>query len=152
MKSFAKYISKRLLFFAAFVIFLLLINLLAFGLVFQDSMSEDYGENSPKRMLEEVSEALTQDGLPDNVFEKLENNHIWAMLLDDNGNSIWAAFTPEEIPAAYSLQDVALFSKGYLQDYPVYNPHTLPIIKIFSHKFRYPRGLQRYSHEVDFSL
>ena len=124
MKSFAKYISKRLLFFAAFVIFLLLINLLAFGLVFQDSMSEDYGENSPKRMLEEVSEALTQDGLPDNVLEKLENNHIWAMLLDDNGNSIWAAFTPKEIPAAYSLQDVALFSKGYLQDYPVFTWNT----------------------------
>ena len=124
MKSFAKYISKRLLFFAAFVIFLLLINLLAFGLVFQDSMSEDYGENSPKRMLEEVSEALTQDGLPDNVLETLESNHIWAMLLDDNGNSIWAAFTPEEIPAAYSLQDVALFSKGYLQDYPVFTWNT----------------------------
>lgn len=124
MKSFAKYISKRLLFFAAFVIFLLLINLLAFGLVFQDSMSEDYGENSPKRMLEEVSEALTQDGLPDNVFEKLENNHIWAMLLDDNGNRIWAALTPEEISAAYSLQDVALFSKGYLQDYPVFTWNT----------------------------
>ena len=75
-------------------------------------------------MLEEVSEALTQDGLPDNVLEKLENNHIWAMLLDENGNRIWGVLTPEEIPAAYSLQDVALFSKGYLHDYPVFAWNT----------------------------
>ena len=124
MKSFARYISKSLLFFAAFVIILLLINLLAFGLVFQDTMSEDYGENSPKRMLEEVSNSLTQKSISDEVYEKLERNHIWAMLLDENGKRIWAALTPGEIPTVYSLQDVSLFSKGYLRDYPVFTWNT----------------------------
>lgn len=124
MRSFARYISKNLLFFVIFIIALLFIDLLAFGLIFYNTVSEDYGETAPPRMLEEVSEVLTQDGLPDNVFEKLENNQIWAMLLDENGNRIWAALTPDEIPAAYSLQDVALFSKGYLQDYPVFTWNT----------------------------
>lgn len=120
MKSFARYISKNLLFFVIFIIALLFIDLLVFGLIFYNTVFEDYGETSPPRMLEEVSEALTQDGIPDYVLEKLANNHIWAMLLDENGNRIWAALTPEEIPATYSIQDVALFSKGYLQDYPVF--------------------------------
>ena len=124
MKSFARYISKSLLFFAAFVIILLLINLLVFGLVFQDTMSEDYGENSPKRMLEEVSNSLTQKSISDEVYEKLERNHIWAMLLDENGKRIWATLTPGEIPTVYSLQDVSLFSKGYLRDYPVFTWNT----------------------------
>ena len=112
MKSFARYISKNLLFFVVFIIALLFIDLLVFGVLFYNTVFEDYGETAPPRMLEEVSEALTQDGLPDNVLEKLENNHIWAMLLDENGNRIWGVLTPEEIPAAYSLHDVALFSKG----------------------------------------
>lgn len=120
MKSFARYISKNLLFFVIFIIALLFIDLLVFGLIFYNTVFEDYGETSPPRMLEEVSEALTQDGIPDYVLEKLANNHIWAMLLDENGNRIWAALTPEEIPATYSIQDIALFSKGYLQDYPVF--------------------------------
>ena len=124
MKSFTRYISKNLFFFIIFIIALLFIDLLAFGLIFYNTVSEDYGETAPPRMLEEVSEALTRDGLPDNVLEKLENNHIWAMLLDENGNRIWAALTPEEIPVVYSLQDVALFSKGYLQDYPVFTWNT----------------------------
>ncbi len=124
MKSFARYISKNLLFFVVFIIALLFIDLLVFGVLFYNTVFEDYGETAPPRMLEEVSEALTQDGLPDNVLEKLENNHIWAMLLDENGNRIWGVLTPEEIPAAYSLQDVALFSKGYLHDYPVFAWNT----------------------------
>lgn len=124
MKSFTRYISKNLFFFIIYIIALLFIDLLVFGLIFYNTVSEDYGKHAPSRMLEEVSEALTQDGLPDNVLETLESNHIWAMLLDENGNRIWAAMTPEEIPAAYSLQDVALFSKGYLRDYPVFAWNT----------------------------
>ncbi len=124
MKSFTRYISKNLFCFIIYIIALLFIDLLVFGLIFYNTVSEDYGKHAPSRMLEEVSEALTQDGLPDNVLETLESNHIWAMLLDENGNRIWAALTPEEIPAAYSLQDVALFSKGYLRDYPVFAWNT----------------------------
>ena len=42
------------------------------------------------------------------------------MLLDAGGRCIWEVSLPEEIPTQYTIQDVAVFSKGYLQDYPVF--------------------------------
>ena len=42
------------------------------------------------------------------------------MLLDVNGVCDWSVSLPEELPTQYTVQDVAVFSKGYLQDYPVF--------------------------------
>ncbi len=43
----------------------------------------------------------------------------WAMLLDDNGTVIWQNNLPKELPLEYSATDIAIFSKWYLDDYPV---------------------------------
>ena len=43
----------------------------------------------------------------------------WAMLLNDGGAVIWSEALPEELDHAYTVPEVASFSRWYLKDYPV---------------------------------
>ena len=120
MKSFGTYISKHLASFAAFLLILVLINVILFGVTFYHTVSDDYGESSPHAMLEMTSAAATTEGLTDDAIQKLRQYNIWAMYLTPNGECFWTLDMPEEVPHYYNIQDVALFSKGYLEDYPVF--------------------------------
>ena len=44
----------------------------------------------------------------------------WCILLDDGGDVIWSAHMPDDIPQHYTLRDVAVLSRWFLCDYPVY--------------------------------
>ena len=120
MKAFGKYISKYLLSFFAFALVLLLVNILAFALTFGGIVFREYGSASPANMLEAVAADLSASGISEERLQELNRNQIWAMLLDASGHCIWEVSLPEEIPTQYTIQDVAVFSKGYLQDYPVF--------------------------------
>ena len=120
MKSFGRYISKHLVSFAVFLLILLLINVILFGVTFYHTVSDDYGESSPRTMLEMTSAAATTEGLTDDAIQKLRQYNIWAIYLTPNGECFWTLDVPKALPQKYSIQDVALFSKGYLDDYPVF--------------------------------
>ena len=124
MKAFGKYISKYLLSFFAFALVLLLVNILAFALTFGGIVFREYGSASPANMLEAVAADLSASGISEKTKQELNRNQIWAMILDASGRCIWEASLPEEIPTQYTIQDVAVFSKGYLQDYPVFVRNT----------------------------
>lgn len=120
MKSFGAYISKHLASFTAFILMLLFINAIIFGMTFHKTFTVDYGENSPHSMLEMTAAAISQTGISEEAEQKLHQNNIWAIYLDQNGQSLWSIDLPEEVPESYTIQDVALFSKGYIADYPVF--------------------------------
>ena len=124
MKAFGKYISKYLLSFFAFALILLFVNILAFALTFGGIVSGEYGSASPANMLEAVAADLSASGIAEERRQELNLNRIWAMLLDASGRCVWEVSLPEEIPTQYTIQDVAVFSKGYLQDYPVFVRNT----------------------------
>lgn len=124
MKAFGKYISKYLLSFFAFALVLLLVNILAFALTFGGVVFREYGSASPANMLEAVAAELSASGISEERSQELNRNQIWAMLLDASGRCIWEVSLPKEIPTQYTIQDVAVFSKGYLQDYPVFVRNT----------------------------
>ena len=124
MKAFGTYISKYLLSFFAFALVLLLVNILAFALTFGGIVFREYGSASPANMLEVVSSDLSASGISEKTKQELNRNQIWVMLLDASGRCIWEASLPEGIPTRYTIQDVAVFSKGYLQDYPVFVRNT----------------------------
>ena len=73
--------------------------------------------------VDELSEHISnRDGLlsSDTVAQKLiSEGNVWAMILDNNGCVIWDENMPDDLPRQYSLQDVASFSRWYLDDYPV---------------------------------
>ena len=48
MKSFGSYISKYLASFVAFILILLFLNAVVFGLTFQKIVTKDYGDSSPQ--------------------------------------------------------------------------------------------------------
>lgn len=120
MKAFGTYISKYLLSFFVFTLALFLVNILVFAFTFRGVVFREYGAASPPKMLETVAADLSASGISEETVQELSRNHVWAMLLDESGNCDWSVFLPEGIPTYYTIQDVAVFSKGYLHDYPVF--------------------------------
>jgi signal transduction histidine kinase len=119
-----KSISKILIRFVATstVIALLLLFINISSLIFwayknqDDSVHyEDYISNiSDSLKVDDNKYTLTEDGK-----KLLEEKFKWAMLLDEKGSVIWSEDLPEDIPRFYSMQEVATFSRWYLNDYPV---------------------------------
>ncbi len=124
MKSLGKYISKYLASFAGLVLILLFINGIAFAWTFYGVVTKDYGGFSPQNMLETVAASASLEGIPNRTSEQLKDNHIWAVYLDMKGNRIWEVDAPDEIPEHFTVQDVAVFAKGYLAGYPVFIRNT----------------------------
>ena len=120
MRSFARYITKYLVSFAAFILALLILNGVIFGMTFQKILAQDYGDSSPRSMLELVAAAATPEQLSDEATKTLRQNEIWAIYLNEDGQCYWAVDLPAEVPERYTIQDVARFTKGYLADYPVF--------------------------------
>lgn len=48
-----------------------------------------------------------------------ESEFVWAMALDREGTAVWKWRLPEGFRERYSIQEVASFSRWYLEDYPV---------------------------------
>lgn len=120
MKSLNQYFSKHFISFLALIFLLVLLNVIAFVGTFYGIITKDYGESSPRMMLEETAAESSARGISDAARDKLQSYHVWAMFLSPEGNCIWTVDLPPELPAQYTVQDVAVFSKGYLQDYPVF--------------------------------
>ena len=126
MKSLWK-ISCRYILTAVFIIlFALCVNFVAMFYVGGKAMSQK-DENSlfSRTQLDEISAQLRQkDGnyiMSDAGYGMLKNSvFIWAMQISEEGDVEWSYELPEEIPTHYSLSDVAVFSRWYLKDYPVY--------------------------------
>lgn len=124
MKSLGKYISKYLASFAGLVLILLFINCLAFAWTFYGVVTKDYGGFSPQNMLDAAVESASLEGISDEISGQLRTNHIWAVYLDMEGDRVWDVDAPDEIPECFTVQDVAVFAKGYLAGYPVFIRNT----------------------------
>lgn len=124
MKSLGKYISKYLAAFAGLLLLLLFINGIAFAWTFYGVVTKDYGSLSPQNMLETTAASASLEGIPKEASELLKAGHIWAVYLDIEGNRVWEVDAPQEIPKHFTVQDVAVFAKGYLADYPVFIRNT----------------------------
>lgn len=53
------------------------------------------------------------------ALEILHQADAWAMVLDDDGTVIWEESMPEELPREYTVTDIVMFSRWYLEDYPI---------------------------------
>lgn len=124
MKSFGKYISKHILKFTAFIVILLSVNLIIFVAMFYRVVKKDYGNTAPLSMLTLTEQASSVDSLSVEMSETLRENNIWAFYLKPDGNCYWTLDLPNTVPTHYTIQDIALFAKGYLCGYPVFIRNT----------------------------
>lgn len=120
MKSFGTFISRHLISFLAFILLIVFFNGIAIIVNFQNIVFHDYGKTAPPNMLEITANTSSADYISPDTASLLQADHIWAMYLNEKGEINWSVDLPEEIPSAFTLQDVALFSRGYLADYPVF--------------------------------
>lgn len=115
MRSFAHYISKHLISFATFILILLFLNAVVFGLTFQKVVTEDYGTSSPHPMLEMTAAAATPERLSDDAAQKLRQNHIWAIYLNADGQCYWSVDLPDEVPKVTLFKMSHCFQKDILK-------------------------------------
>lgn len=120
MKLFSKYISKYLLSFIGLILLLVVLDFAAFAFIFYNAVSRNFGSASPQNMLKEVAESSSANGITNEAERMLISNSLWAMYLNTEGTCNWTVNLPEELPTEYTIQDIAIFSKGYLKDYPVF--------------------------------
>lgn len=101
-----------LFFFANAFLMLILLSVLHFGGVLDGGFPvEEFSEH-----ISSQNGILTSDA---EAKKLLSEENAWAMILDDTGRVIWEENMPDDLPDKYSLQDVASFSRWYLDDYPV---------------------------------
>ncbi|OPX42555.1 alkaline phosphatase synthesis sensor protein PhoR [Ruminiclostridium hungatei] len=124
MRSIAKYVRKHLLLFVGVIALILLLDALLYFFAFQDMVRPNQGTSSPGYMTEQTAGQLSyNDGdysLSSEQQGRLRQHAIWAMLIAENGSVVWQFDLPNEIPQTYSIQDIAVLSRNYLQDYPVF--------------------------------
>ena len=120
MKVFSRYISKHLLSFIGLILALVILNIAAFAFTFYNAVSKNFGSISPQNMLKQVAAASSSNGITNEAERMIITNSLWAMYLNTEGSCNWTVNLPEEIPTEYSIQDIAIFSKGYLKNYPVF--------------------------------
>lgn len=80
-----------------------------------------YVKMTPENVSVKQFEITDQDyELDEAVRVKMDENNMWAMLLDEDGQVIWEYHKPAELADSYSRADITRMSKWYLQGYPVY--------------------------------
>ena len=98
---------------------LLAINFLAFAILGSDP-NNLYTE-SPRIILDNVSEIMikTKTGfaLTDEIILP---NDTWFILISETGEVVWDLNKPDDVPLHYSINDIAVMTRWYLNDYPVY--------------------------------
>ena len=125
MPSIAKYIGKNLLFFLIALLVLFLVNLAAFIGIGYVSMKNSGAQLEPGIISEEIVREINQNPsdihIGATLLDKLDLHGIWALVMDnDTGEVVWTHRLPPDIPKVFSRKDVALFSRFYLKDYPVF--------------------------------
>lgn len=124
-KIIRRYISSTIL----LVVFVVVLNILALSYValqYEEGLNKMEGTSSTSvsRQMEDIASRLTETPEGWQISQQgidilNENQYIWGMLLDENGDAVWEWQLPDEFPRSYSLADVASFSRWYLKDYPV---------------------------------
>ena len=130
-------------------IFLLFADLLIFG-IFVSRNGMPYYPDS-QEITEHLHKEKGEYRLEEEEVEKLSGAQQFAMLLDNGGNILWSEFLPKELRKSYTLQDVAKFTRYYLEDYPVRTyvvPEGLLIIgqkkeQIWKYTLEYKEGVIR---------
>ena len=112
--------GMRLQLFAGILLVTMLLfftDLLILGLLVMKSNSVDY--QNPPEILTSLSVKNGTYELGKKEAESLLKHRQFAMLLDKDGNILWSEALPKELRKTYTLQDVARFTRYYLEDYPV---------------------------------
>ena len=122
MKSIPKLI-RRFVLLLLLSIFLFLVLNIGFLILFTMDQSPN---GRPWSTAQEMAEAVEQTGdgygLPREMQEKLDQEHIWAVYVDNTTlQAVWHSDgLPAEVPLSYTASEIASLTRGYISDYPTF--------------------------------
>ena len=97
---------------------LLIANILVFTATFA-KWKEDIPFGS-QTIMDNLTENQGSYSLSEYGKAALAQDDLFAMLISQEGHILWQERLPEELEKEYTLQDVASFTRYYLNDYPVH--------------------------------
>lgn len=102
---------------------LLILNVLLYFFWAVKSLKEVFPEAMTYKVAEELVFQNGKYSLSDDAISELKKQNAWAMLIDDRTKKIiWHTDNlPNDVPKEYTISDVAVFSRRYLKDYPVFS-------------------------------
>ena len=121
MKSIERFFRRYIFSTIGILILFFLLNILLLGAYFVIAgLGNVKNSNFP---IEELSRHIKADSgqfhIDAQAEEILADSGAWAMILNDSGIVIWEKDLPDELPHRYTATEVAMFSRWYLDDYPV---------------------------------
>ncbi len=124
MRSLFKIIRRYVLTAVLITLLILLFNCLILFFWGNWLMKEEQ-RIATRRQIEEISwELVEEDGryeMTEVGYRKLETlPFIWGMVVKNDGSLGWTYRLPAEIPRRYTMADMSVLSKWYLEDYPVF--------------------------------
>jgi len=121
MKSLSKIFARYLMTALIIILVTLLLNVVLYVIAgFQIIRSSNHTVSMVRTIAGELQISDDEILLSDNGLSYLEQiGYEWAMLLDDSGNVTWDWNLPENLNHHYTPNQIASFSKWYLDDYPV---------------------------------
>lgn len=115
-KIFARYLVTAVIIILS-TLFLNMVLVIITGLRITQSTS--HLVSGSREIADELQMSSDAVSLSDIGYQKLEQGYSWAMLLDDSGQVVWDWKLPADLDHAYTPNEIAAFSKWYLNDYPV---------------------------------
>jgi len=157
MEQFSRLLKRFFLTTLAAFLILVAVNVLLYAFFVLEVVNNSLVPSVSDTM-QSVSDSLTEaDGqyeLSEQGEELLAKVGAWAMLLNnETGDVLWNDALPGEIPLHYTASDIAKFSRGYLEDYPVFvweNPNGLLVVGY--PKDTYTKILSNYSPLILYRL
>lgn len=119
MKGITKILFRYVLSAAGIALILLIINFIALFVLIVQSSQDDRNDFSISQLSKSLSSESGVYILSENGRNMIEKQYQWAMLIDNGGNVVWSIALPTDVPKSYTLSDVAVFTRWYLNDYPV---------------------------------
>ncbi len=122
MKTFVRLIRRYVL---ATVGFVLLLLFLGIGFLGWTTWYEATYLPQREYAFSDIADSMveTKDGLgfgSEHTPQEWMDGYAWCMVLDDNGNVKWNYQLPSELNRHYTVNDIANFTRWYLNDYPVF--------------------------------
>ena len=137
MKSLSRIIGRYLTTAVLIILSTLFLNVFLFIILgFQIVQSTNHLESHSRKIAAELSISGENLILSDTGYEYLTSAYVWGMVLSDDGQVIWNWQLPDHLNHTYTANDIARFSKWYLDDYPVTERVTEYGLLVVA----YPRG------------
>lgn len=117
-----KRIEKLIQYFVIFTGMMLLLLILNFAFMYVVNVQTKDEQFYPKAERLEGLIKQENDGsffMAKEGMDEIDSYHGFAMIIGNSGEILWKYKLPKELEQTYTLQDVAVFAKWYLKDYPV---------------------------------